>query len=230
MKKSTVCFIVSSLAASTSFLHANPAFGTYTIADQIDVREGVIILSEGTHGAQGWAPIDNTFAGDVTISYTMTPKLLPDTADYSNFSQYYSFMLLRKDPGDFRLGTNHGNPPGSDFFFARLLTETKDLLVNGEPIRYEDGRPYDIQLDIQYVAGADDSAVLSIDGNTFILPTGDYSFKWIDIMAVHDHPGPGADFTNMSVAVIPEPRTAALLFGVFGLAFAFHLRHRRSGS
>ncbi len=212
------------LFACSPFVHAQ--IGNYSIPDSLNVGglPFTEVFQPSTHGVEGWTGIDDTFEGSATIAYTYTPKKTGD----QNFSQYWSYLILRDTEVDgsivFRIGTDHGNPPGSDVFIAPVAGAV--LLDDGEPVVFEE-RSYDIVLDFVYAAGGPDSATVTIDGVSFGLPDGNYGFELIQLVAAHDGGGPGADFTNMTITVIPEPATMAFIFGTLGFGLVLLLKRRR---
>ena len=155
--------------------------------------------------------VDNTFEGSVIFKFTMTFDQFtgPRPSDARIYFVSDSSIL-------FEIGSSRYH---DDWIGVRAGIGVIDLGTN--PV--VEGQSQAFTLTIDYNAGALDTGTLSIDGDSTVYDIGefDYSFKGIGF----GNTPPPASFTNMSVEIVPEPATYALISGA--LAFVFVAIRRR---
>ena len=172
-------------------------------------------------------PIDNTFTGSVEFRFTINHLVSPNNA--------YNYFVVRSgdenDPvGDRPIVARVGTEWAASPWMAGNPGDLTNLLDDaGDPVPVVSNVPVSFEMVIDYVAGQDDSLRFRMVGqdNWTTLSDRDYGFTNITAQAGHggSGSGPTADITNMSVVVIPEPATMAMVFGAVVLGLVI-LRRR----
>ena len=218
-------------------LASSSAIATFELPDALEVNQfdglpNVVVLDASTVASDGVTTfgdlaINDTFTGSVEFYFTITPT--PDSITSS-----YNFFVLR----DF-----DGGQDGVPGINARIGNEWDGTIwvagSNGSRfnITDDDGATVPLVNDvavsfemvIDYVAGADDSARVRFGGQdewTF-LSDRDYTLNTITAQAGGGS-GSSASFTDMSVVVIPEPATMAMVFGAVVLGLVILRRRMRN--
>ena len=165
----------------------------------------------------GFNGIDDTFDGSITFEFTLTFHNYPN-----NNSTFAILAFKNSEFDDINLLTSRisiGNFFSSDVWDANQGSVISDHFNFGNnPVVV--GQSQSFTLTIDYYAGALDSATLIISGDstTYGLPENHYSFDLIDFTSGFE--GTNVSATNMSVSIVPEPATYALIFGAFAFGFA----------
>ena len=157
--------------------------------------------------------VDNTFEGSVIFKFTMTFDQFtgPRPSDARIYFVSDSSIL-------FEIGSSRYH---DDWIGVRAGIGVIDLGTN--PV--VEGQSQAFTLTIDYNAGALDTGTLSIDGDTTTYDIRDYDYSFDKIRLRNGLADNTVSATNMSVEVVPEPATYALIFGA--LAFGFVALRRR---
>ena len=171
---------------------------------------GVTLMDNTTH--PGFNGIDDTFDGTVTFNFTLTFD------NYQQQNNYVLFQLGNSNGDRIAIGNTFGsNNWGGYQTGSGLLTFGNNPVVEGQSQAFT--------LTIDYNAGALDTGTLIIVGDSNVYDIGDYDYSFNEIVFLNGLAGTVASGTNMSVEVVPEPATYALIFGA--LAFGFVAFRRR---
>ena len=177
------------------------------------------LLDNTTPGFNG---IDDTFDGSVTFNFTITYNFISPggineavfaLADASNNKIP---LVIGNASGQ---GANSANWNGyQDGNNKAFLTFGSNPVVEGQPQAFT--------MTIDYNAGALDTGTLIIAGDSNVYDIGDFDYSFKELLFYTGLNGNViASATNMSVSVVPEPATYALIFGA--LAFGFVAVRRR---
>ena len=171
------------------------------------------LLDTNTH--PGFNGIDDTFDGSIIFEFTITFDSYPA----NNNTNFALFAL--KNANDVAFSSSRisiGNFVNSDVWDANQGSLISDPFNFGNN-QVVQGQSQSFTLTIDYNAGALDSATLIISGDstTYGLPENNYSFDLIDFTSGFE--GTSVSATNMSVSIVPEPATYALLSGALALVF-----------
>ena len=166
------------------------------------------ILDNTTH--PGFNGIDDTFDGTVIFNFTITYDLLPSQNNVAVFQ-------LMNSAGNIPLAI--GNSWSSDYWNGFQLNGGLTILTLGSnPV--VKGQPQAFTMIIDYNASALDNGTLIIAGDPIVYDIGDYDYSFSGIyFSTGVNSDNAASATNMSVVVIPEPVTYALIFGALALVF-----------
>ena len=165
--------------------------------------------------------VGDTFDGSITFEFTLTFDSYPNKNTNFALIEFKNTQI-----GDLNLATTRitiGNFPNSDVWDANQGSVISDPFNFGNnPVVV--GQSQSFTLTIDYRDGLE-SGTLSISGDPTIyqLPWNYYSFDRIDFTSGFG--GTNASATNISLSIIPEPATYALIFGA--LAFGFVAVRRR---
>jgi len=205
-------FSLAQLASAQSFWAIDDF--TYSAAD-----DPTIVISNATHPS--FTGFDDTFNGTVSIDLTWAA---PPGLDAWNLTDSIWYIF------QFHTGSTEGgfigNAYGSDNWSYYDGVNGGDLLDSGgNPVKPNSANPVALEMTINYVAGADDTASISFLGGNNVLTATDYGFDNIRMRGLgNDH-----QFSNLSVSVaaVPEPSALVVLLGSIALA-AVGLRRRRA--
>ena len=159
--------------------------------------------------------IDDTFDGSIIFEFTITFDSYPA----NNNTNFALFAL--KNATDVAFSSSRisiGNYVNSDVWSANQGSLASNPFNFGTN-QVVEGQSQAFTLTIDYNAGALDSATLIISGDstTYGLPGNNYSFDIFDFTSGFE--GTSVSATNISVSIVPEPATYALLSGTLALAF-----------
>ena len=158
--------------------------------------------------------IDDTFDGSITFEITFQLDVFPTGLD-----NYALFQLWN---GQTEVPIGIGIDSSDIWLGYRFDDKANGLNIGNTPI--VGGQSQSFTLTIDYNAGALDTALIVVDGDSNVYNIGDYDYSF-DIVALitgTDHAG---SLTNITVSIVPEPETYALIFGA--LAFVFVALRRR---
>ena len=217
MKKTLKTFINAGLL----MLSVSHSYGlVYNISDvnraggQADY--GVMLMDNTTHSR--FNGIDDTFDGSVTFNFTLT------YTQYQTGGTYVLFQLQNRTVGTPIVPIAIGNTWTSDNWGGiRNTGFITDLTFGSNPVVVGESKAFTMTID--YNAGALDTGTLMIDGDSTVHDIGEFDYTFNEIMFFNGFGGSFASATDISVEVVPEPATYALIFGA--LAFGFVAVPRR---
>ena len=207
---------------------------TFELPDALEVNQfdglpNVVVLDSSTLATDGVTTfgdlaIDDTFTGSVEFYFTIMPT--PDSVTSS-----YNFFVLRDfdsgEEGAPGINARVGNEWDGSIWVAGSNGDRFNITNDeGATVPLVNDVAVSFEMVVDYVAGADDSARVRFGGQeewTF-LADRDYTLNTITAQAGGGS-GSSASFTDMSVVVIPEPATMAMVFGAVVLGLVI-LRRR----
>ena len=178
---------------------------TLTFTDELDVAgggSGRTILNTTDPNFDG---IDDTFDGIVTYTFTTTFDALQGGGAADTFG---GFQLYNGGVENLGVSDQWQSPNWSYYRAAGAAGGIGNLDNGSGTLAIAVGDPQTFNVAITFVAGANDTAVITWNGNANTLPAGNYSFDNVHVRAGND--ATQADFTNMSMTIVPEPCTLAL--------------------
>ena len=167
----------------------------------------ILVFDDTTH--PGFSGIDDTFDGTVTFNFTITYKTEPiANQSFALFTIMQPFagtlIEIGNDKSTYWNGTFQGG-------VGEALTFGSNSVVKDTPQSFT--------MTVDYNPGANnDTATIQLAGDSTVysLRNFDYSFGSIEFFV---DSGTTASATNMSVSIVPEPATYALLSGALALVF-----------
>ena len=169
---------------------------------------GLILLDNTTHS--GFNGIDNTFDGRINFNFTITFNTYPSAG-----GAYASYTIERGTNSiPLAIGKSWTSSNWNGFRGANapiILTFGANPVVEGQSQAFA--------MTIDYNAGALDTGTLIIAGDSNVYDIGDYDYSFESIRFRSGLSNTIASFTNMSVEIVPEPETYALLSGALALGF-----------
>ena len=175
---------------------------------------GVILLDNTTSGFNG---IDDTFDGRVIFNFTLTFDTFPAGGAFAGFELRNS---INRTP--IAIGNSWESNTWNGYRFPQNVGLT--TLPFGSNLVVE-GQSQAFTMTIDYNAGALDTGTLLIAGDPTTYDIGDYDYSFTNLRWRNGLGNSVASATNMTVEVVPEPATYALIFGA--LAFVFVAIRRR---
>ena len=168
---------------------------------------GLILLDNTTSGFKG---IDDTFDGSITFNFTIAYDIYPSGGAFSVFH-------LETNAGITPIAIGNNWESGNWGGYRIDGNGTTNLVIGSTPV--VEGQSQAFTMTIDYNAGALDTGTLIIDGDPSIwgIPRLDYSFDMIKFRNGLDNTV--SSMTNISVSVVPEPASYALIFGSLALVF-----------
>ena len=195
------------------FSHSHGLALVYNLNDVINQTGAgdTILLDNTTH--PGFNGIDDTFDGSITFNFTLT------------FDQYFStaeqalFMLSNNGSSFTGIGGYYsGNWSG----MPADLGPFGNIDLGSNPIVAGVSQAFTMTID--YNAGALDTGTVVLAGDSTVYNLVDYDYSF-DQIIFQTFPGSGdgtiqiASATDMSVSIVPEPATYALISGALALVF-----------
>ena len=214
MKKTLKTFINASLL----MLFVSHSYGLiFNLSDIINrpgaqADSGVMLMDNTTNPE--FNGIDDTFDGSITFNFTITSD------QYALAGITYALFQLQKDNllGNPTVPIAIGNPFTSDNW-GGLRNEgyiTK-LIFGSNPVVVGESQAFTMTID--YNAGALDTGTLIMGGDSNVYDIGEFDYTFNEIMFFNGFDGSFASATDMTVEVVPEPATYALIFGALALVF-----------
>ena len=209
MKKTLKILINTSLL----MLFVSHSYGlVYNLSDVnnragISNDPGMIILDNTTHSQ--FNGIDDTFDGSITFNFSITYDIYPSGGSFSVFH-------LESNAGIAPIAI--GNTWTSDNWGAYRINGLITEFAIGSNAVVE-GQSQAFTMTIDYNAVAHDSATLIMAGDSTAYDIGDYDYSFDRIKFRNGLDNNVSSATNMSVSIVPEPATYALLSGAFALVF-----------
>ena len=211
MKKTLKTFINAGLL----MLSVSHSYGlVYNISDvnraggQADY--GVMLMDNTTHSR--FNGIDDTFDGSVTFNFTLT------YTQYQTGGTYVLFQLQNRTLGTPITPIAIGNIWTSDNWGGiRNTGFITDLTLGSNPVVVGESQAFTMTID--YNAGALDTGTLIMGGDSNVYDIGDYDYSFNEIVFFNGFDGSFASATDMTVEVVPEPATYALISGALALVF-----------
>ena len=180
---------------------------------------GVILLDNTTSGFNG---IDNTFNGRVTFNFTLTFDDYPAGGSFAVFALEDSAGSNPIAIGN-SWSSNNWDGYRLDKTIGNVDQQLTTLSFGSNAIAQGVAQAFTMTID--YNAGALDTGTLSIEGDSTTYDIGDYDYSFTNLRWRNGLTDSVASATNMTVEVVPEPATYALIFGA--LAFVFVAIRRR---
>ena len=172
---------------------------------------GLILLSNATHSE--FNGIDDTFDGRVTFNFTLTFDTYPADGTYASFE-----LEDRLQNTPIAIGNSWNSNNWDGFRIPDSQTSSLTTIAFGSNAVVE-GVSQTFTMTIDYNAGALDTGTLIMGGDSTTYDIGDYDYSFERIRFRNGSINNVVSATNMSVEVIPEPATYALIFGVLALVF-----------
>ena len=172
---------------------------------------GLILLSNATHSE--FNGIDDTFDGRVTFNFTLTFDTYPADVTYASFE-----LEDRLQNTPIAIGNSWNSNNWDGFRIPDPQTSSLTTIAFGSNAVVE-GVSQTFTMTIDYNAGALDTGTLIMGGDSTTYDIGDYDYSFERIRFRNGSINNVVSATNMSVEVIPEPATYALIFGVLALVF-----------
>ena len=168
---------------------------------------GLVILDNTTH--LGFNGIDDTFDGSVTFNFTITFNTYPTGGSYGAFTIERGTNSIPIAIGKSWTSSNWNGFRGAN---APIV-----LTFGANRVIEDQSQAFTMRID--YNAGAVDSGTLIMAGDSNVYDIGDYDYSFDSIRLRNGLSNTVTSFTSMSVEVIPEPATYALIFGALALVF-----------
>ena len=174
---------------------------------------GVVLFDNTTHSQ--FNGIDDTFDGRITFKFSITYDVYPSGGAFSAFH-------LDNNTGiaPIAIGNTWASDNWDGYRINGVITEFpigSNAVVEGQAQAFT--------LTIDYNAGALDSATLIMAGDSTAYAIGDYDYSFESIKFRNGLDNTVSSMTNMSVSIVPEPATYALISSA--LAFVFVALRRR---
>ena len=170
---------------------------------------GLVILDNTTHPGQQFNGIDDTFEGSVTFNFTITFNTYPTGGSYGAFTIERGTNSIPIAIGKSWTSSNWNGFRGAN---APIV-----LTFGANRVIEDQSQAFTMRID--YNAGAVDSGTLIMAGDSNVYDIGDYDYSFDSIRLRNGLSNTVTSFTGMSVEVIPEPATYALIFGALALVF-----------
>ena len=188
----------------------------YNPADSFDGSGNV--LDNTTH--PGFNGIDDTFDGSVIFKFTITfdVYISADARHSASFHLSSSNASGNVEPiiiGNVNFSDYWNGARYEDYLGASNPVQSP-LNFGSNPVVV--GQPQEFTLTIDYNAGALDAGTLIITGDPIAYDIGDFNYSFDRIYFIGGFSS-GASATDMSVSIVPEPATYALLSGALALVF-----------
>ena len=178
---------------------------------------GFVLLDNTTHA--GFNGIDDTFDGTLTFNFSLRVESYPTNPGYSTID------LDNTSTGNSPLAIGFSSWVSNFWNTFRLIGGSSNALNNLGTSSVNEGQDQGFTLTIDYNAGALDSATLGMERNPFLYDLGDYDYSFDRISFRNGLTDNVTSVTDLSVSIVPEPATYALIFGAF--AFVFVALRRR---
>ena len=196
----------------------------YDLNDVINQNDSgsTTLLDNTTH--PGFNGIDDTFDGSIIFNFTITYDTLPSGGP-SGGDNFAIFQLWQGLNTPISIGAYQSDNWNGVRYNLFMGSQT-DLTFGSNPV--VEGQSQAFTMTIDYNAGAPDTGTLLIAGDSTVYDIGDYDYSFSEILfntGLGLDSGHIASATNMSVSIVPEPATYALIFGAF--AFGFVALRRR---
>ena len=211
--KKTLKTLINTGLFMLCFSHSHGLAMVYNLNDVLNQTGSASteILNSTTH--PGFTGIDDTFDGSVTFNFTITFGQFYPSAENAIFALNKTLNnngVAFTGIGGFFIGNWSGMPADTGGF--------GNIDLGSNPIVAGVSQAFTMTID--YNAGALDTGtvVLAGDSTVYNLVDYDYSFTQIRFTTVTQNSSL-ASATNMSVSIVPEPATYALLSGALVLVF-----------
>ena len=196
------------------FSHSHGLALVYNLNDVVN-KTGVTfttLLDTNTH--PGFNGIDDTFDGSVIFNFTITFDQYPSSGNE------YALFKLNDGQGPFNVAigayySNNWTGWDEKDFNSSLNLGTNPIVA---------GQSQAFTMTIDYNAGALDTGTVVLAGDSTVYNLVDYDYSF-DQIIFQTFPGSGdgtiqiASATDMSVSIVPEPATYALISGALALVF-----------
>ena len=172
---------------------------------------GMILLNNTTHPE--FNGIDDTFEGRIIFNFTLTYEIFPSGGTYASFE-----LEDRLQNTPIAIGNSWNSNNWDGFRIPDSQTPSLTTIAFGSNAVVE-GESQTFTMTIDYNAGALDTGTLIMGGDSTTYDIGDYDYSFERIRFRNGLSNNVVSATNMSVEVVPEPATYALLSGAFALVF-----------
>ena len=172
---------------------------------------GFVLLDNTTHA--GFNGIDDTFDGTLTFNFSLRIELYPTNPGYSTID------LDNTSTGDSPIAIGFSSWVSNFWNTFRLLNGGSNALNNLGTSSVNEGQDQGFTLTIDYNAGALGSATLGMERNPFLYDLGDYDYSFDRISFRNGLTDNVTSVTDLSVSIVPEPATYALISGALALVF-----------
>ena len=170
---------------------------------------GFVLLDNTTHA--GFNGIDDTFDGTLTFNFSLRVESYPTNPGYSTID------LDNTSTGDSPLAIGFSSWVSNFWNTFRLIGGSSNALNNLGTSSVNEGQDQGFTLTIDYNAGALDSAILGMERNPFLYDLGDYDYSFDRISFRNGLTDNVTSVTDLSVSIVPEPATYALISGALAL-------------
>ena len=214
--KKTLKTLISTGLFMLCFSHSHGLAQVYDLNDVLNQTGSTFtqILNSTTH--PGFNGIDDTFDGSVTFNFTITYNFIPP-GGFNEAVFTLGDISNNKIPlaigNAFGQGANSANWNG----YQDGNNNKAYLTFGSNPV--VEGQPQAFTMTIDYNAGALDTGTLIMGGDSTTYDIGDYDYSFEEIRFRNGLTDSVASATNMTVEVVPEPATYALIFGALALVF-----------
>ena len=219
----------TSINTSLLMLFVGHSYGlVYNITDVLNKTgqandPGAILLDNTTHA--GFNGIDDTFDGTLIIEFTLNIEVYPTTS-FPNVGGHTTIDFDNTNTGTSPLAVGFSSWVNNFWNTFRIDSGgTSTAQNNLGTSSVIEGQDQTFTLTIDYNAGALDSGILEMGGNPFDYDIGDFDYSFDRISFRNGRADNVSSMTNMSVSIVPEPATYALISGA--LAFVFVALRRR---
>ena len=222
MKKTLKTFINTSLLMLFVSHSHGLVFNLTDVNNRTGVSNdpGVILLDNTTHSE--FNGIDDSFDGRVTFNFTLIFDTYPAGGTFATFALQDSAGSTPIAIGN-SWSSNNWDGYRLDKTIGNVDQQLTTLSFGSNAIAQGVAQAFTMTID--YNAGALDTGTLSIDGDPTAYDIGDYDYSFENIRFRNGLTNNAASATNMSVEVVPEPATYALISGALALVFVV-LRRR----
>ena len=185
-------------------------FNLNDVNNQVGIANnpGTILFDNFNHA--GFNGIDDTFDGSVTLNFSITFDIYPSGGTYATIG-------LVNSAGDSPIAI--GNSWNSDNWNGFRLDggSQTNLVFGSNPV--VEGQSQAFTMTIDYNAGALDTGTLLIVGDSTTYDIGEFDYSFDKIVLRNGLNNNIVSATNMTVEVVPEPATYALISGALALVF-----------
>ena len=172
---------------------------------------GFVLLDNSIQA--GFNGIDDTFDGSLIFNFTLNIEIYPTNPGYSTID------LDNTSTGNSPIAIGFSSSDSNFWNTFRLIGGNSNALNNLGTNSVIEGQEQGFTLTIDYNAGALDSATLGMERNPFLYDLGNYDYSFDRISFRNGLTDNVTSVTDLSVSIVPEPATYALISGALALVF-----------
>ncbi|MGB0290934.1 MAG: hypothetical protein ACPGC0_07060, partial [Opitutales bacterium] len=166
---------------------------------------GFVLLDNSIQA--GFNGIDDTFDGRLIFNFTLNIEIYPTNPGYSTID------LDNTSTGNSPIAIGFSSSDSNFWNTFRLIGGNSNALNNLGTNSVIEGQDQGFTLTIDYNAGALDSATLGMERNPFLYDLGNYDYSFDRISFRNGLTDNVTSVTDLSVSIVPEPATYALISG-----------------